>query len=296
MNIHIVAKRALLYAFSTFLLSFAIAAISFSNNFVTKINPNFPIWPIPVGASLVSVLIGIFVWERIRETEKLKYEFINNVTHKFRTPLTHIKWLAEELRNEPDLKTRNSEVEQIQYSAMRLFELTNILIDVAKDDNDDFLYRFTNSDVVEVIKDIIENHKEQTSQKNLSVSLNVAPHLPQILIDVRRLGFAIQILFENSIIYTPKGGNIKITVGRDENSVLFTIEDSGIGIAREEIPRLFSKFYRARNARLADTEGMGLGLFMAKSIIEKHGGKVYASSRGQGLGSKFIFNLPIKHV
>ena len=236
------------------------------------------------------------MWKKIRETEKLKYEFINNVTHKFRTPLTHIKWLAEELRSEPNLKTRSREVEQIQYAAMRLFELTNILIDVAKDDNDDFLYRFVKSDLSSLIKEIVDNHDEQTQQKKISVSLNIAPHLPEILIDINRLGFAIQILFENAIIYNNKGGSIKFSASREDNSIVCSIEDSGIGIAKEEMPRLFSKFYRAQNARLVDTEGMGLGLFMARSIIEKHGGKLYATSPGIGLGAKFIFNLPIKHV
>ncbi len=257
---------------------------------------NLLVWPIPVGVVIICFLVGVFVWKKLHETEKLKYEFINNVTHKFRTPLTHIKWLAEELRTEADQQTKNSEIERIQYEAMRLFELTNVLIDVAKDDNDDFLYRFVKSDLSDLVKNIVDNHRNQTSSKNLTVSLDVTPHLPEVLIDVKRLGFAIQILFENAVIYTPKGGSIKVILSRDDNSIIFIIEDTGIGIAKEEMPRLFSKFYRAQNARLADTEGMGLGLFMAKSIIEKHGGKVYATSPGQGLGSKFIFNLPIKHV
>lgn len=293
MDIHIMAKRALIYAIAVSLVSIFITFISFSNNFVAAVNPNFPIWPIPVGASLLSVLIGVFVWEKIRETDSLKYEFINNVTHKFRTPLTHIKWLSEELRTENNQETRDRDVEQIEYASMRLFEMTNILIDVARDDNNDYLYRFVKGDLGQVVKDIVNNHLDQAKEKKIEVKLDMALNIPSVTIDVRRLSFAIQILFENAIIYTPKGGKVIISLARDDNQILFSIKDSGIGIPKEELPHLFSKFYRAQNARRTDTEGMGIGLFMSKTIIEKHGGEIKAESSGQGQGSKFTFTLPI---
>ncbi len=293
MDIHIIAKRAFMYASITALLSGLINSISLTNAYLTSEFPNFPFWFMPLLASVVSVGIGAFVWQKIREVDVLKYEFINNVTHKFRTPLTHIRWLSEDLRKSVTQDERDKAVEQIQYSSMRLFELTNILIDVAHDDNNDYLYRFTKGDLGLVISNMFKNHKVQITEKKLTMTVDIAPELPQVVFDERRLSFAIQILFENSLIYTPKGGTIKMRLTRDGNNLLFNIEDNGIGIPTEELPFLFSKFYRAQNARRTDTEGMGIGLFMSKSIIEKHNGKVWAESAGVNKGSKFFFTLPI---
>jgi signal transduction histidine kinase len=294
MDIHVVAKRALGYAVLTGLVTAFISFISFLNQYLVNSIANFPGWIIPIIASLISVIIGAFVWEKIRDVDVLKYEFINNVTHKFRTPLTHIRWLSEEMKGELDKETREKDVEQIQYASMRLFELTNILIDVARDDNSDYLYRFNKGKVEDVINDIVTAHKEQLQNKDMHLKLQIAADLPEAVIDARRLHFAVQILFENAIVYTPKGGQITLRLTRDRDHLLFEIKDSGIGIPKEELPYLFAKFYRAQNARRTDTEGMGIGLFMSKNIIEKHGGKIWAQSEGTDKGSSFFFTLPIK--
>jgi len=293
MDIHVVAKRALGYAVLTAVVSTFISIISFSNNLLVQNIPNFPSWLIPISASLISVAVGAFVWEKIRDVDVLKYEFINNVTHKFRTPLTHIRWLAEEMKGELDKESREKAVEQIQYASMRLFELTNILIDVARDDNSDYLYRFQKGKVETIITEITSTHREQLSNKNLTLKLQITPNLPEVTMDSRRLQFAIQILFENAIVYTPKGGEILVRLTQDRDHLLFEVKDSGIGIPKEELPYLFSKFYRAQNAKRADTEGMGIGLFMSKNIIEKHNGKIWAASEGVNKGSSFFFTLPI---
>ncbi len=293
MDIHIVAKRALGYAVLTAAVSIFISLISFSNNILSETVPNFPTWFIPLFASLISVAIGAFVWQKIKDVDVLKYEFINNVTHKFRTPLTHIRWLSEEMRADLDKESREKAVEEIQYASMRLFELTNILIDVARDDNSDYLYRFAKGKPETIINEIIASHKEQLTAKNLTLKVQIAPQLPEVTLDARRLHFAVQILFENAIVYTPKGGQILIRLTQDHNKLLFEIKDSGIGIPKEELSYLFAKFYRAQNARRTDTEGMGIGLFMSKNIIEKHGGKIWAESEGPNKGSSFFFTLPI---
>lgn len=293
MDIHIVAKRALGYAILTAVVSAFISFISFSNSILAQAIPNFPLWFIPVMASIASVAVGAFVWEKIRDVDVLKYEFINNVTHKFRTPLTHIRWLSEEMKGELDKEAREKAVEQIQYASMRLFELTNILIDVARDDNSDYLYRFSKGRLDEIVTEITSSHKEQLATKNLTLNLQISPDLPEITMDSRRLHFAVQILFENAIVYTPKGGTILLRLSRDHDHLLFEIKDSGIGIPKEELSYLFAKFYRAQNARRTDTEGMGIGLFMSRNIVEKHGGKIWAQSEGTNKGSSFFFTLPI---
>jgi len=294
MDIHIVAKRAALYAFLTALLSALISFISYSNNIIATVVPNFPTWLIPFLTSIVSVIIGAYVWGKIKEVDVLKYEFINNVTHKFRTPLTHIRWLVEDLRGNVTPEEKDKVIEQIQYASMRLFELTNVVIDTARDSNDDYLYRFVPGDLSAMIKEIADNHAEQTKVKEQQVVLQLPEKTPLTPFDNRRLQFAVQILFENAMIYTPKGGKITIRVVVEKHDLLFQISDSGIGIPKEELPHLFSKFYRAQNARRTDTEGMGIGLFMSKNIIEKHHGRIWAESNGVNQGSTFSFTLPLK--
>jgi len=240
------------------------------------------------------VIIGAYVWGKIKEVDVLKYEFINNVTHKFRTPLTHIRWLVEDLRGNVTPEEKDKVIEQIQYASMRLFELTNVVIDTARDSNDDYLYRFVPGDLSAMIKEIADNHAEQTKVKEQQVVLQLPEKTPLTPFDNRRLQFAVQILFENAMIYTPKGGKITIRVVVEKHDLLFQISDSGIGIPKEELPHLFSKFYRAQNARRTDTEGMGIGLFMSKNIIEKHHGRIWAESNGVNQGSTFSFTLPLK--
>lgn len=290
----VIAKNATIYAISTALVGLLIIAVNVSNNFFVNSYPGYPFWLMPLVSGIIVVAVCFYIWRHIREVDILKYEFINNVSHKFRTPLTHIRWLAEELRTESDPAKRNADVEQMQHASMRLFELTNIVIDIARDDNDSYQYQFNETKLEDIITDMKSGHEEQISHKHQNVILDIEPGLPAIRADKTRMQFAIQILFENALIYTPVSGTITISIKKVDNNVVVTFKDTGIGIAQEEIPHLFAKFYRTANARHADTEGMGIGLFMTKNIIEKHGGKISVESEGEGKGSTFSFSLPVK--
>lgn len=294
MNIKVVAGRAVNFALFTILAGLLIVAGNWVNDYVSLNILGFPNWLIPLVSSLVVVAIGLLVMRRLREADFLKYEFINNISHKFRTPLTHIRWLAEELRRTSDQKERDTQVQQIQYAAMRLFELTNLVIDVARDQDVETVYSFSTFDVKELINDMIEAHDDQIKNKHLNVKIEYEDNLPNISADKVRLIFAIQILFENSIIYTPEGGHIRLNVVFDNvsKSFIFRIKDNGIGINPADFPNLFKKFFRAATARLADTEGMGIGLFMAKKIIERHNGQIHAYSEGENMGTTFSFTIP----
>lgn len=294
LDLHIVAVRAVNFSVFTSIVGLLIVGVNWFNEYAIKNIVDFPNWLIPLLSGIGVVIVGFVTMKKLREADLLKYEFINNISHKFRTPLTHIRWMSEELRDEPDLKIRNREFEQIQYATMRLFELTNIVMDVAKNSEVESIYNITPFDINEVIKNMIEAHNDQISRKHLVVHTNYEPNLPLINADKTRLQFAIQILLENSIVYTPEGGRIDISVRMDHttNSFVFFIKDSGIGIGRDDIPKLFEKFFRTANARLADTEGMGIGLFMARKIIQRHNGNITVDSGGQDKGASFTFTIP----
>ncbi len=292
-SINIAARNALIYAFYTIFVGTAIVAVNIFNNYLSHQYANFPLWLLPMLSGLMVVLVGWVVWQQIREADLLKYEFINNISHKFRTPLTHIRWLAEDLRDTQVQEERNKAVEQIQFASMRLFELTNIVIDASQTTNDIYLYHFTSTNLEEIIREIDKAHLDQIEHKKLKVNIDIGPDVPKVKADKTRIQFAFQILFENAIIYTLEGGEIDIKVRQIGGEVIVSFRDNGIGVSEDDIPHVFSKFYRSQEARHTDTEGMGIGLFMAKNIVEKHNGRIWVESRGDSQGATFSIALPI---
>ena len=294
LEIHIAAKNTILYVFYTSFVAVSIVVVNLVNNYLLVKYHGFPLWLLPTLSGLFIVIIGWFVWRQIRLADILKYEFINNISHKFRTPLTHIRWLAEDLRSDMSQVERDKAVEQIQFASMRLFELTNIVIDVSETTNDLYLYHFSNFNLQDVVDEIYRAHKDQIERKQLNVHIDFGPDVPQIKADKTRLQFALQILFENAFIYTPEKGDVVLKVRQIGGELIISLRDSGIGIGEEDIERVFSKFYRTQSARHTDTEGMGIGLFMAKKIVEKHNGRIWAESKGEGQGTTFSVALPIQ--
>lgn len=293
LEVGVIARSAALYSFVTAIFGILIILINVLNNYFIAIYPRYPFWLVPFLSAVLVASVCIYIWRHIREADILKYEFINNISHKFRTPLTHIKWAASELRTENDPIKRDQTAEKIEQASMRLFELTNIVIDVARDDNESYQYKLDPMKLEDVVIEIYEAHKTEIQRREQKVELNIDADLPSLHIDRTRIQFALQILFENALIYTPKKGTILVSVKKVGNEVVFSIKDDGIGIDPADIEHLFAKFYRAKNARHIDTEGMGIGLFMTRSIIEKHDGRIWVQSEGEGKGSTFSFALPI---
>ena len=246
-------------------------------------------------SALLVLFVSVIIWNQLRQADLLKYEFINNISHKFRTPLTHIRWLAEEFRDMDDKEERAKAVDQIQFASMRLFELTSAVISASKNTNDLALYRFEKVDFKDLISEIDKAHKDQVTLKKLNVQFMIDPAITTIQADRARLQFALQIIFENALVYTPTGGSIAITAQKNEGEISITFKDNGIGIRADDLPHVFSKFFRAVNARHTDTEGMGIGLFIAKDIIEKHNGRIWAESEGENKGATFNVVIPIQN-
>ncbi|MCF7865130.1 MAG: HAMP domain-containing histidine kinase [Candidatus Pacebacteria bacterium] len=293
LNINVAIKSTFLYSFFLVFIGGSIIAVNLLNNYFSVLYTDFPIWILPLISALLVLFVGITIWNQLRQADLLKYEFINNISHKFRTPLTHIRWLAEEFRDMDNREDRIKAVDQIQFASMRLFELTSAVIGASKNTNDLALYRFGEVSVKDLIQDIDKAHKDEVEQKNLVVHFEIDPAIDVIHADKARLQFALQIIFENSLKYTPQGGSITVSVTKKDGEIHISFKDSGIGIKMDDVPHVFSKFFRAVNARHIDTEGMGIGLFIAKDIIEKHKGRIWAESEGESKGSTFNIVLPV---
>ncbi|MBI5133772.1 MAG: HAMP domain-containing histidine kinase [Candidatus Taylorbacteria bacterium] len=294
MDIKAAARKALAYTAFVAGTGLFILGTNVGERFLAHAYPAIPGWAVPLGSSLAIVLFAGFVWERMRDIESLKYEFINVVTHKFRTPLTRIKWASEIIKRHAQKdEDQKMAVSEIENANEHLVVLTDMLINLRRASESAFQYEFESLDVCSVVSQAVKNMKRHMDDKKMHFSLS-CPETPALAsIDKRRMLFALQIIVENAIAYTPAGGAISIGVSNDSASAYVAIKDTGIGIAKEDMPRLFSKFWRSKEAKAIDTEGMGIGLFMAKSIIERHNGEVSAESEGLGKGAAFTVKLPL---
>jgi signal transduction histidine kinase len=292
LDLKIVIRRAFLYSIIISFISFSLSIVGFVNVWVIE-NYDFPFWLLPLIAALVSFLIGNFFWLKSKETENLKLEFINVITHKFFTPLTKAKWALEGL-NFLELSEKNKElILAAKEAGKELTELIKLFFEVmAKGDT-----KYTDAKVVidlkELIGKLILKFKIKIKEKGLNFSLDLPDSLPNVFADADKIKSVISILLDNAINYTPEKGQINISLHHYDNFLKFSIKDSGIGIEKQEQKFIFSKFFRTNDAILAHTEGIGIGLILAQAILERHGGELGFESDGKDKGSLFWFTLPI---
>jgi len=289
-DIKIIAKQAFLYAILIAVIGSFITLLDYGNRLIQIDYPSFPIWISPLVSALFVVALAAVIWRRLRENEILKYEFVTTVAHKFRTPLTHIKWASENLTPKITSAEDKLQLNYIKNADEKLVELTGLLMNISEAEDNEYEYKMVPSSLSKIVDEIADSHKEQYTIKNLNVIKEIEPDLIAEF-DESRIKFVIQTFTENAMHYTPEGGTINISLKRSGNDVVFSVKDSGMGISQEELPRLFNKFYRGHKARLTDTEGMGIGLYMSKEIIARHNGKIWAYSQGTGKGSIFSFSL-----
>jgi signal transduction histidine kinase len=291
-DIKVVAKQAFLYSIAITVIGGFIMLFDYTSRIIQTTFYDFPIWITPFISSFFIIAIAGSVWRKLRESDILKYEFVTTVTHKFRTPLTHIKWAAENLSHSITSLDDRVQLNYIQSSNEKLVELTSLLMNISEAENSDYEYKISKHSLSELVKEVADGLTEQYEIKKIKVMRETEDNLYADF-DESRIKFIVQTFIENAIHYTPEGGTITITLKTVNNYAEFSVKDSGIGIAADELPRLFTKFYRGHNARLTDTEGMGIGLYMSKEIMAKHNGKIWATSEGTGLGSKFSFSLKL---
>jgi len=288
------ARKA--FGYTVFVLGTAlfILGANIGNNFLHVIYPELPGWILPLSSSLLIVLFAGFIWERMKDIEVLKYEFITVVTHKFRTPLTRIKWASEIIKRQAhETDEEKLALSEIENANEHLVELTDILVNLRRENEAGYLYDFVDSDLCAAVEKAVKSMKARIDAKEISLTVDCPSKAVFASIDQRRMAFALQIVMENSITYTPKGGKVKVRISASDSNAHIRVIDSGIGIAKEDLNHVFSKFWRSKEARTTDTEGMGIGLFMAREIIERHDGQILVESGGVGKGATFLIKLPL---
>lgn len=296
MSINVIAKKAFVYAIITAAIGGVFIGLNYVNTIISHNYPQFPnIISSFVMASLVAASI-IIIWKKVKEADLLKYEFMSVVTHKFRTPLTSIKWITEELKSTAPNNLIDS-IRDIQTANERLVELTGFLSNISVSEDTSYEHSFSKVDIGLIINHCLEERLDKAKYKGVRLIYKAQP--PIFLIgSEQKIQFVLQTLIDNAISYTASGGKITLEVSYSKRlfsakKVIIRISDTGIGIPRDEAKYIFTKFYRAKNSRKVDTEGMGIGLYLSRNIIERHKGKIDFESEGEGKGTTFIIVLPI---
>jgi len=233
----------------------------------------------------------------LRKLERVRRDFVANVSHEFRTPLTAIQGFAETLQAGAmdDPQNRGRFLGIIVEHSRRLARLTEDLLMLSKMDADRLEFETRRIPVGPFVESCIETAQPRATDKDLKLVVNLSDRVPDIAGDRRRLTEVLQNLLDNAIQYTPSGGQISVSTRVENEEVVFTVSDTGIGIPQADQPRIFERFYRVDVARSREVGGTGLGLSIAKHLVEGHGGRIWVESE-VGQGSQFHFSVPIFDV
>ena len=240
---------------------------------------------------LVAVIHDITKQAKLDDMRK---EFVANVSHELKTPLTSIKTYTETLLDQDlDLEDKNRFLNVILTEANRMTRLVSDLLQLTKFDYKKIAWNKIYFDLPELVKQICEKHKIQADNKNQILDCYVTSNVPMVFADRDGMEQVITNILTNSIKYTSEGGNIKVYVVCVHDDAYIKVIDNGIGIPEEDLPRVFERFYRVDKARSREMGGTGLGLPIAKEIIEANGGSIDIKSR-VGNGTEVIMKVPCK--
>jgi two-component system phosphate regulon sensor histidine kinase PhoR len=230
----------------------------------------------------------------LRKLERVRRDFVANVSHEFRTPLTAIQGFAETLIGGAidDPQNRGRFLAIILEHSRRLARLTEDLLRLSQMDAEQLELEIRAVSVPQLIESCYETAQRRAGEKGLTLSLNLPSQIPDVLADNRRLQEVLQNLLDNAIQYTLPGGKIMLSAETRGDDVIVTVADTGIGIPQADQPRIFERFYRVDVARSREAGGTGLGLSISKHLVEAQGGRIWVESE-VGVGSKFHFSIPI---
>jgi two-component system phosphate regulon sensor histidine kinase PhoR len=223
----------------------------------------------------------------------MRREFIGNISHELRTPLSVIKVIIETLESGAiaDQKTARDFLTRVDDEVDRLTQMVTELTELSRIESGRAELRKEPLNLNSLIEGVIARFNPQADRQGVTLSSELPPDLPPVTADKERIGQVLTNLVHNAIKFTPSGGRATISAKQEKDSIVVQVADTGIGISREDLPRVFERFYKADKARTS--EGTGLGLAIAKHIVQAHGGSIWAQSE-EGKGSTFSFSLPLK--
>ncbi len=255
---------------------------------------NFSVTAAPVrSAGANGAVLVLHDITELRRLERVRRDFVANVSHEFKTPLTAIQGFAETLLNGAldDKANRKRFVEIIRDHARRLARLTDDLLKLSRIEAGRLELEIRPIRVQALVNGCVETARFNAQARGLNIHVDLEENSPAVRGDGAQLGEVLQNLLDNALQYTPSGGKIDVKARSNGNEVIFTVSDSGIGIPESDLERIFERFYRVDAARSREAGGTGLGLAIARHIVEAHGGRIWVES-AIGQGSRFHFSVP----
>lgn len=240
------------------------------------------------------IVLALRTASRSMKLSQMKADFVSNVSHELRTPLASIRVFGEFLKlgRVRDPNKIHEYGEYIETESRRLTQLINNILDFSKIESGQKTYEFEESDIEQVVTDTLKTFEIMFEQNGFSIQLEKpARHLPPVVIDSNAIAQAFINLLDNAVKYSGEARVINVRLSHAGKFVTVSVRDHGIGIAKEEIDKVFEKFYRVGNNLVHDVKGSGLGLSIVKHIVEAHNGTVTIESE-PGNGTTFSIHLP----
>ena len=231
--------------------------------------------------------------EELKRLNKVKSDFVSAVSHELRTPLTSIKGYASILMTGklgPVSPVQKERLEKINSHSNNLTHLINNLLDIARIESGRVQMEIKEVVIKDLLDSIIDTITPQIKEKNISLKINIKTDADKIKADPGQIERVFLNLLSNAVKFTPGKGIIVISAVDKTGIVEFSVEDTGIGIPKQDLEKVFEEFFRSDNAAAQEIKGTGLGLSLVKKIIEAHNGKIWVESE-LGKGTKFSFTI-----
>lgn len=235
--------------------------------------------------------IGIYYVNLLFKVDDIPFKFTSIVNHVFRTPLTRILWITKELEKDISQEEKKIYIQNLENSTNRVLDIVDILAGI-KDIKNRESYFFQAVYIREIFEKSLSKYREKISEKKINFNLSSLRDIPMLTVDLKKISFVIDAVIENAIFYSKNSGNIEIFSYLKKNKIVIAVSDDGLGLDRKDKYMIFQKFYRGEKAKLIHTDGLGLGLYLSKIIIKRHGGRIYSKSKGRDMGTTFFIELP----
>lgn len=231
---------------------------------------------------------------RLRAARQMQVDFVANVSHELRTPLTAIKGLVETLRDGAvdDVSVRDRFLASMEDETDRLIRLVNDLLILSRADSNALNLQCEAVDLIDLVEATIQRLAPGASERDITLRVNAAPGLPLVRADADRMEQVLLNLLDNAIKFSPAGGTVTVSLRTAQaGMVQVQVQDAGMGIPADALPRIGERFYRADRARNRSAGGSGLGIAIARALVEAHGGSLRVASE-QGRGTAVSFTIP----
>jgi len=229
---------------------------------------------------------------QLEKTEELRRQLIGDVSHELRTPLSYIKASIEGVVDGVIPKSKET-FDNIQEEVDRLQRIVDDLQELSLIESGAYRLTKRKSDVFSIISSVASNLSPQFSRKGVHLHVGPKKNIPDIPMDPDRIKQVLTNILGNALQFTLKNGSVSIECSAVGKHIEVAIKDTGVGISKKNLPLIFSRFFRVDKSRARKSGGSGIGLTIAKQLVEAHGGKIWAESAGENQGTTVTFTLPI---